>query len=151
MPCECLEWHRSWSLCSFCCSAPSYAWREKVGHNVPSSCPPWQDLETRGSRQFCPFFSPAKLRIESLPSHYRWPTGWSVPVIWEEARLILITNCSITSRVLSLCTCSSCNRRLNIHYLNNHQSLSCFSTFHLSLESLYLCRDSQLQVPEVKF
>lgn len=133
------------------CSLPGYAWREKVGHNELSSCPPWPDLEIWASGPLCPFPSPAGLRIESLSSHYRWSTDWSVPVIWEEARLILITNCSVTSRLLSHCTCSACNRQLNIHSLNNHQHLSCFSTFHLSLESLCVCRALQLQVPEVKF
>lgn len=92
-------------------------------------------LEIWDFGQLCPFPSPKELGTESLSFHYRWSADWSVPVLGEEDRLILITNCSITSWLLALCTCSSCIRQLNIHYLNNYQNLSWFSTFHLSLEA----------------
>ena len=104
----------------------------RLGQSEWSSCPPWQDLGAWGSEQFCLFPRPGELRLEAPSFHYRRSANWSAPVIWEEARLLLIINHSV--HFLLVLPLYLEFRQLNSHDLNNHQNLSCFSTFHLSLE-----------------
>lgn len=99
----------------------------RLGQSEWSSCPPWQDLAAWGSEQLRLFPRPGELRLEALSFHYRCSANWSAPGIWEEARLLLITNHSV--HFLLVLPLYLEFTQLNSHDLNNHQNFSLLQHF----------------------